>query len=133
MKRMKFFLGGLLILGLLTYLVASSFNEKTLVYYKTVGEVRSEVRDLNGKGVRLSGTVVEGSIHRNIQTIDVSFVLAEEGEEIEIRYHGVLPDIFKEGGETVVEGKVHSEGFFEATHVFTKCPSKYEGEAISEN
>lgn len=129
-KRVKFIIGGVLITGLLGYLVVSGFNQKTMVYYKTVREVKTESKDLFEKGVRLSGIVVEGSLRQNTQTLDYTFSLTEGGEEIPVRYHGVLPDIFKEGNEAVVEGKIRSDNTFDATHVFTKCPSKYEGEDI---
>ena len=137
-KRIRFIVGGLLIVGLLGYLVVSGFNQNTMVYYKTVSEVKAEAEDLYGKGVRLGGIVVEGSLKQTSKTLDYSFTIADEGGEIQVRYHGVLPDIFKEGNEVLVEGKVHLENsesgvpYFEARHVFTKCPSKYEGEVYED-
>jgi len=131
-KRIRFIVGGLLIVGLLGYLVVSGFNQNTMVYYKTVSEVKAEAEDLYGKGVRLGGIVVEGSLKQTSKTLDYSFTIADEGGEIQVRYHGVLPDIFKEGNDVLVEGKAHPEGYFEANHVFTKCPSKYEGEVYED-
>jgi cytochrome c-type biogenesis protein CcmE len=130
-KRVKFVIGGTIIVALLGYLVVSGINSRTMVYYKTVSEVKANSDDLYEKGIRLSGTVVEGSLKKNSKTLDYSFTLSEEGAEIPVRYHGVLPDIFKEGNEAVVEGKIRQDHTFEATHVFTKCPSKYEGEELT--
>ena len=131
-KRMKFIIGGSIIVVLLGYLIVSGFNQKTMVYYKTVTELKSEAEDLSGKGVRLSGIVLVGSLQQNAQPLDYTFALSEGGDEISVRYHGVLPDIFKEGNEAVVEGKIQPDRTFEATHVFTKCPSKYEGEDLKD-
>ena len=131
-QRIRFFIGGFLIMGLLGYLIVSSINSRTMVYYKTVSEVKAESNDLSGKGVRLSGVVVKGSLQKLPNTLDFAFTIADEGGEIPVRYHGVLPDIFKEGREAVVEGKIKPDHTFEANHVFTKCPSKYEGELYPE-
>jgi cytochrome c-type biogenesis protein CcmE len=98
-KRVKFVIGGTIIVALLGYLVVSGINSRTMVYYKTVSEVKANSDDLYEKGIRLSGTVVEGSLKKNSKTLDYSFTLSEEGAEIPVRYHGVLPDIFKEGNE----------------------------------
>jgi len=129
-KRMRFIIGGSIIVVLLGYLVVSGFNQKTMVYYKTVKEVRAEAKDLYGKGVRLSGKVKEGSLQERGEALEYRFALVEGEEEVQVHYHGVLPDIFKEGNEAIVEGRIHPDLTFEASHVFTKCPSKYEGESL---
>ena len=38
------------------------------------------------------------------------------------------PDLFKDGAEVVVEGRLvgSDRGTFEATHILAKCPSKFE-------
>jgi cytochrome c-type biogenesis protein CcmE len=40
----------------------------------------------------------------------------------------VIPDTFKEGSKTLVEGKVAPDGTFQARHIEAKCASKYESE-----
>jgi cytochrome c-type biogenesis protein CcmE len=37
------------------------------------------------------------------------------------------PDLFKDGAEVVVEGRLAAAGTFHATNVLAKCPSKFEG------
>ena len=43
-----------------------------------------------------------------------------------VTYAGVLPDLFKPGGEVVVEGRLDAAGTFKADVLMTKCASKYE-------
>ena len=38
------------------------------------------------------------------------------------------PDLFKDGAEVVVEGRLGDDGTFLASNVMAKCPSKFEGE-----
>ena len=39
------------------------------------------------------------------------------------------PDLFKDGAEVVVEGRLTATaGTFHATNVLAKCPSKFEGQ-----
>jgi cytochrome c-type biogenesis protein CcmE len=39
------------------------------------------------------------------------------------------PDLFKDGAEVVVEGKLAPSGDFHATNLLAKCPSKFEAKA----
>jgi cytochrome c-type biogenesis protein CcmE len=39
------------------------------------------------------------------------------------------PDLFKDGAEVVVEGKLTAAGTFHATNLLAKCPSKFEAKA----
>jgi cytochrome c-type biogenesis protein CcmE len=41
-------------------------------------------------------------------------------------YSGVVPDIFQAGAQVVVEGKLGSNGVFQAQTLLTKCPSKFQ-------
>jgi hypothetical protein len=45
---------------------------------------------------------------------------------IPVVYAGTVPDIFREGIQVVVEGKMGSDGTFEAETLLAKCPSKYQ-------
>ena len=58
----------------------------------------------------------------------------EDGSDasLSVRYLGIdVPDVFADGAEVVVEGRVDGERFM-AERVLAKCPSKYEVEAPGE-
>ena len=44
-----------------------------------------------------------------------------------VAYDGILPDMFAEGREVVVEGRFQEDGLA-ARQIMTSCPSKYEPE-----
>ncbi|MFP3441566.1 cytochrome c maturation protein CcmE, partial [Pantoea sp. SIMBA_133] len=47
--------------------------------------------------LRAGGMVKEGSVHRDSDSLDVSFVVTDYVDDVEVRYSGILPDLFREG------------------------------------
>jgi cytochrome c-type biogenesis protein CcmE len=122
-KKVKIALAFSVVVGILIWLLFSGFNE-TMQYYRTIEEVKA-VGDY-AQALRVKGDLVEGSLVKNMNNLQVSFKIAENGHEMEVHYDGLLPDTFKEGAEVLVEGRYTPEGYFDATTVMAKCPSKYE-------
>ena len=115
--------------GILT-LVFTSF-EGAAIYSKGVDELVSERSKLASRNVRVEGMLVKGSLVRRDQPCEYRFRIAKNGSEVEVRYpQCVVPDTFRDvpGMEVAVtaEGKLASEGHFQASTIFAKCPSKYE-------
>lgn len=52
-------------------------------------------------------------------------MLSGSDNEIQVQYHGSIPDNFVEEGEVVVEGRLDTSGIFQADMLMTKCESKY--------
>ena len=55
-----------------------------------------------------------------------SFIIKQGLNELPVRYSGIVPDTFKEGGEVVATGHLGPDGTFEATKILAKCASKYQ-------
>jgi cytochrome c-type biogenesis protein CcmE len=53
------------------------------------------------------------------------FAVTDGAESIPVRYSGVVPDIFSEGRQVVVEGGLTADGTFAAVTLLAKCPTKY--------
>jgi cytochrome c-type biogenesis protein CcmE len=52
------------------------------------------------------------------------------GQTVDARYTGVVPDTFKDDAEVVLKGTLAQDGFTVARDgVMAKCPSKYEPKA----
>jgi len=120
--------GGLVVAGA-GYLLYSSINS-SMVYYYTVGEVLSGDSDFSGRGVRISGWVMPGTVKLAPGGKGLEFTTfdRDSGASMRVRYSGIVPDTFKEDGEVVVEGVWNAAGNeFEAAVLLAKCPSKYEG------
>ena len=101
--------------------------DSSLVYYLTVNEVLSEKdKRPKYKQLRVLGIVKAGSILKNSDG-SIEFVIEDSGKSLLVKYKGVIPDIFKDGVEAVVEGDLRGS-VFNADKLFAKCPTKYEDE-----
>ena len=102
--------------------------ESSLVYYLTVSEAVDAQSFSKIKRLRVSGIVESGSITRN-EDGSISFNIKDADSMIHVQYKGVIPDIFKDEIEAVVEGSIKDDTFF-ANKLFAKCPPKYEDEKL---
>ena len=121
----KFSLLVVAIIGLLVWLAMGGISESK-TYYKTISELTQMGDQAHGKRLRVGGDVEDGSIVRNGK--EVSFVLHQDKQKLRVVYSGVepLPDTFKNGAQALADGKLGSNGIFEASKIQAKCASKYE-------
>ena len=113
-----------------TGLLWSTLREGT-EYYKHVDEVTATRDQWQGKRLQLHGHVVANSILVKPDTLEYRFRVQNNGQVMEARYTGVVPDTFRdrpgEEAEVVLKGHVTSNGFdVEPNGIMAKCPSKYE-------
>lgn len=78
-----------------------------------------------GEKMRVGGLVVPGSVTRNAKTLDVQFDLTDGKGTFTVYYHGILPDLFREGQGIVANGTLESAHAFRATEVLAKHDSTY--------
>ena len=77
------------------------------------------------KQIRIGGLVVEGSVKR-INASHAIFVVTDLEEEVTINYHGILPDLFREGQGVVAKGKYNAlDNVFESSDLLVKHDEKY--------
>ena len=120
-------------IGLGWFATSQTQGEGTFRYYASVADYlardpgASQAFSLQGE--RVHGFVVAGSIFKNLPEGYVDFVVHDESEaQLAVRYAGIdIPDLFKDGAEVVVEGRM-GENAFLANKIMAKCPSKYEAE-----
>ncbi|MBI4518306.1 MAG: cytochrome c maturation protein CcmE [Deltaproteobacteria bacterium] len=125
-------IGAVLLVGAVTYLVYAGVRETSMYYFK-IDEFLARKSELTNEGVRVAGRVRSGSVEKKTTTAgtELRFVLSDFGavDGVPVHYTGVLPDMFAEGRDVIVEGKYTPEGMLRARSVLTSCPSKYEAEA----
>ena len=108
------------------YLIGAGITN-TSKYFLTVDELAMQPATYYGTGIKVKGKVVAGSIERNPNNfLDVAFKIEENDSNLKVVYKGVTPDMFKDGGDVVVEGILKKDGVFHANTLLTSCPSKYE-------
>ncbi len=150
MGRMKFIVGGLLILAAVVYLIASS-TQASAEYFMTVDELKAKGQDVLGKNLRISGAVVGDTIQYDPQTLTLTFevahvpgdnneVAAEGGlaavlhaavvdpgrSRLKVVYSGPKPDLLKNEAQAILTGQLGPDGVFHADELLLKCPTKYQ-------
>jgi cytochrome c-type biogenesis protein CcmE len=102
-------------------------------YYKHVDEALSSQSRLTGKRLRVHGNVVNGSLIHQAGTLDYHFALESkaprEHATMTVNFHGIPPDLFKQGAEVIAAGILGNDGLLKSDRIETKCPSKYETQA----
>jgi cytochrome c-type biogenesis protein CcmE len=127
-KKAKFIAGSVLIVAAIAYLISAGIST-TSQYFFTVDELLAQKASYTGAGLKVKGTVVDGSIVRDPNDyLKVNFSIVEKTSNLKVVYEGVTPDMFAGGREVVVEGTLTNDGVFHANTLLTSCPSKYEAE-----
>jgi cytochrome c-type biogenesis protein CcmE len=70
--------------------------------------------------------VIGESILWEPRDLRLQFEITDGNGLLPVSYSGARPDMFRDGAEVVVEGKLSPDGTFEARSMLLKCPSKYE-------
>lgn len=126
MRRAKFIVGIGIIITAVAVLVYSAVDQ-TKMYMVTVAEYLGNRDAYAGTTVRVAGRVRAESMQWNAEARELRFTLDDmQGVgSVPVKYTGLLPDMFAEGRDVVVEGDPSGAEVFEATTVLTSCPSKY--------
>jgi cytochrome c-type biogenesis protein CcmE len=120
-RRTKFVAGAAVIMVVLVGLVVWAMARPGAAsMYLTPSEVEDMV--LLGGEVRMSGTVVDGSIAT--EGLTTSFLVTDGSAEVGVTTDSPMPDAFLDSSEVVAIGSVE-DGSFVATRVLAKCPSKF--------
>ena len=72
---------------------------------------------------RIGGLVVEGSVQRGEGT-EVAFAVTDTNATVQVRYTGILPDLFAEGEGMVALGRLEGK-VFQASEVLAKHDETY--------
>ena len=136
MRMGRFLIGAVVIALAVSYLVYAGIRE-TSVYYLKIDEFTAKKGGLAGQDLRVAGRVQHGTMNWNPRTLDLSFSLggfdkagapATVASPLNVAFNGILPDMFAEGRDVIVEGVYEGGDRFVARTILTSCPSKYEPE-----
>lgn len=106
-------------MGLTLYALRSNINLFFSPIQIAAGEAPIE------RQIRAGGMVKEGSVSRDRESLDVQFVITDYVEDLEVKYSGILPDLFREGQGVVVVGKLSEGGALRADQVLAKHDENY--------
>jgi cytochrome c-type biogenesis protein CcmE len=120
-RRLYFVILALLGLGAGTALVLTAFQDN-IVFFRSPTDV-AEGKVAPAQRFRIGGLVENGSVVKKGE--DISFSVTDLSHTMKVQYHGLLPDLFREGQGIVAEGKMDSAGVFVASEVLAKHDEKY--------
>jgi cytochrome c-type biogenesis protein CcmE len=121
--------------GAIALLWFSTTAQDAFVYSKLVDEVLQSPASFTGRELRVEGDLKQGSIRFKESPCEWRFVLGTKGREMPVRFpQCIVPDTFKDGMglKVTVQGRLTGEGYFAATQVIPRCPSKYDMKQMQE-
>ena len=155
MKINKFFIGGMLILGAVVFLIWNA-TASASEYFLTIDELNAKGSSIVNKNLRVSGAVIGDTIQYDAESLTLTFEVAHvtgdnaaletEGglaealhqavmdpsrSRMTVVYVGPLPDLLRNEAQAIVTGHLGEDGIFYADELLLKCPTKYE-EAVPE-
>ncbi len=124
-KRSRLLLGVAIILVAMGYLMFVGFT-RSATYFLTVSEVLDRSFSVQGKPLKVSGTIVGDSIQWDIKNFFLKFDITDGNRRLTVEHKGVRPDNFEDGKQVILDGSLREDGVFVATQVLVQCPTKYE-------
>jgi cytochrome c-type biogenesis protein CcmE len=121
-RRLAFVLAGMVTLGAATGLVLYNLKGSLVFFYSPTDLVTKQVP--KDRRIRIGGLVAAGSVKRD-GNATVEFRVTDTAHSVPVTYHGVLPDLFREGQGVVAEGRFDPGGEFRADEVLAKHDEKY--------
>lgn len=131
-RNTRALIGGGLVLALFAGFFYSVLSEGVgaFQYYHTLAEFNQALADGRAdldQGLRLNGSVVPGSIERDLERGRIRFRMTDGTSELPVVLTRLdVSDLFKDDALVVIEGRYGADGVFVADQLLAKCPTKYE-------
>jgi len=143
-ERLKFIIGGLLILAAVAYLILSSTLSGAR-YFVMVDDVVHNPQYI-GQTVRLTGAVLGDTIEYDAPTGDLSFTIVNiprEYNDLAQTLHDAvndptatqlvvhmrdttMPDLLQHEAQAILTGSIGKDGVFNGTELNLKCPTRFQ-------
>ena len=128
-KRLKTLLFFLVPLFTGTAIIFYNLKDNMIFFYSPT-EILNRSEEIKTI-VRLGGMVKKGSVRKEstffngANAEEVSFIITDFKNEIEVKFVGILPDLFKEEQGVVVQGNIDTMKVMRATEVLAKHDENY--------
>lgn len=107
------------VVGLVLYSLEQNIN----LFYSASQIANGEAPP--GTRIRVGGMVVDNSVERSSDSLQVNFRLTDYEHQVTVAYVGILPDLFREGQGIIAQGKMAANGVFQADEVLAKHDENY--------
>ena len=122
-QRLMVILGVLAGLGVAVALTLTALKDNINLFY-TPQQVENGEAPV-GRKMRVGGLVVEDTVRRDPDSLEVTFDITDGKGRFTVHYVGILPDLFREGQGIVANGTLISREKFEAEEVLAKHDETY--------
>tara|TARA_Y100001936_G_C15781114_1_gene511444 strand:+ start:254 stop:673 length:420 start_codon:yes stop_codon:yes gene_type:complete len=121
--KLRFFF----VIAILVTLILSSFLilrslEENVIYFQSPSDIKN-FAELEKKKIRIGGMVKKNSISADVN--EISFIITDFKNEINVSYSGVVPNLFEEGKGVVAEGILKDKNYFLASKILAKHDENY--------
>jgi len=124
-RKQRLILVGLIVFGCsaAVALIMTAFQQNLELFHSPADVVAGAVEP--GTKFRLGGMVVDESVIRSNDSVDVQFTLTDNVNEVVVKFDNILPDLFREGQGIVAKGQLNDSGEFIASEVLAKHDENY--------
>ena len=106
--------------------------QQNLMFYFTPTDV-AEGKAPTNKLFRMGGMVVDNSVVKSNESVEVRFDLTDYKSKITVKFDDILPDLFREGQGIVAKGKLNEQGVFVAEEVLAKHDENYMPKEVADS
>lgn len=96
-----------------------------LVYYLSPTELEARGDGAYETSVRLGGVVIPESVQWDAEALDLRFRIGDGSTEMEVHSQGAPPQMFRDGIEVLVEGRLADSGVFHSTNLMVMHSNEY--------
>jgi len=121
-KRLLMVLGIVGGVGVAAALALTAFKENVMLFYSPT-ELAAKAPGA-AERFRLGGMVEKGTLKKTEGTLEVQFYVTDYKHTVEVKYSGILPDLFREGQGVVAHGRMQGNVFV-ADEILAKHDEKY--------
>ncbi len=121
-QRLILILITLILLGLAILLILFNTKQNIVFFYTPTELIEQKIS--SGNKIRIGGYVKEYSFKKKSPNT-YEFIITDNINDILVFYKGILPDLFREGQGTVIEGLINSNNIVNASKVYAKHDENY--------
>ena len=121
-QRLILILTTLVMLGAALLLILFNTKQNIVFFYTPTELIENKIT--SGVKIRIGGYVKKSSIKKK-SINSYEFKITDNKNEILIFYNGILPDLFREGQGTVIEGSIIDQNTVNASKVYAKHDENY--------
>lgn len=127
-QRLLLICSALVGLGVSVCLILMAFKDTMVFFYSPTELIHKTISPQ--QKIRVGGLVaVDSTVHKGEKVL---FKITDQKQTIDVTYHGLLPDLFREGQGVVVEGYLLDPVNFKANTVLAKHDENYMPKEVAE-